>query len=528
MTIELTQARPAEALRGLAEGRIHLPGDPGYDAARLPWNVAVDQRPAAVAFPRTAEEVSDLVRGAVRAGLRIAPQSTGHNAGPLAAQGLDDVVVVRTSEMSQAIADPARGIVRVQGGAVWEPAVDAAAAHGMAVLHGSSPDVGIAGYSLGGGIGWYARKLGLATNSLTAVELVIGDGTLVRADARTNPEIFWAVRGGGGSFGVVTALEFRMYPIETAYAGMFLWDLADAEKVLREWAAWAPGAPDEITTSFRAMRLPEMPDLPDFLRGRSVVVVDGAVLGSDDRGRELVAGLRALRPEIDTFARVPAKSLVRLHMDPEGGAPVVSDSAMLGSLPGDRRRRVPRRGRARRAHLAADGRAPPARRGARPPARGWRRAHAPRRTVRRLRRRHGGDAGDGRAGPRRRGAAHAGARAVRERPPVPQLRREPGGPEAGLPGRGVDPAQGDPGRRGPGRRVRGQPPGAAAVGERRSDRLRERRPARNLRAGRRCQRICEPGGPASSQDWKPVSDERLMASWTSPSGVRQAITTWSG
>ncbi len=333
MTIELTQARPAEALRGLAEGRIHLPGDPGYDAARLPWNVAVDQRPAAVAFPRTAEEVSDLVRGAVRAGLRIAPQSTGHNAGPLAAQGLDDVVVVRTSEMSQAIADPARGIVRVQGGAVWEPAVDAAAAHGMAVLHGSSPDVGIAGYSLGGGIGWYARKLGLATNSLTAVELVIGDGTLVRADARTNPEIFWAVRGGGGSFGVVTALEFRMYPIETAYAGMFLWDLADAEKVLREWAAWAPGAPDEITTSFRAMRLPEMPDLPDFLRGRSVVVVDGAVLGSDDRGRELVAGLRALRPEIDTFARVPAKSLVRLHMDPEGGAPVVSDSAMLGSLP---------------------------------------------------------------------------------------------------------------------------------------------------------------------------------------------------
>ncbi|GAB3786583.1 FAD-binding oxidoreductase [Nocardioides ungokensis] len=332
MTIELTQS-PAAALRELIGGRVHLPGDPGYDAARLPWNVAVDQRPAAVAFPRTAAEVSTVVRVAAESGLRVAPQSTGHNAGPLAARGLDDVVIVRTSEMGTAIADPARGIVRVEGGAVWEPAVDAAAAHGRAVLHGSSPDVGIAGYSLGGGIGWYARKLGLATNSLTAVELVIADGTLVRADATTNPELFWAVRGGGGSFGVVTALEFRMYDIETAYAGILMWDLARIEPVLREWAAWAPGAPDEVTTSFRALRMPPMPELPDFLRGRQVVVIDGAVLGSDERGRELLAGLRALRPELDTFARVPAKSLVRLHMDPEGGAPFVSDSAMLDSFP---------------------------------------------------------------------------------------------------------------------------------------------------------------------------------------------------
>jgi FAD/FMN-containing dehydrogenase len=341
MTTELTEsttptdtARPeAEALRGLCGGQVHLPGDAGYDAARLPWNVAVDQRPAAVALPRTAAEVGTIVRMAAECGLRVAPQSTGHNAGPLAAQGLDDVVVVRTSAMNLAIADPARGIVRVEGGALWEPAVDAAAVHGRAVLHGSSPDVGIAGYSLGGGIGWYARKLGLATNSLTAVEVVIGDGTLVRASASENPELFWALRGGGGSFGVVTALEFRMYPIETAYAGMLLWDLADLEPVLREWSAWAPGAPDEITTSFRAMRLPEMPDLPEFLRGRAVVIIDGAVLGSDERGQELLGGLRALRPELDTFGRVPAKSLVRLHMDPEGGAPFVSDSAMLGSFP---------------------------------------------------------------------------------------------------------------------------------------------------------------------------------------------------
>ena len=335
MTIELdTPSIPAaHALQGLLGGRVHLPGDAGYDAARVPWNVAVDQRPAAVAFPRTAAEVSTVVRVAAESGLRVAAQSTGHNAGPLAAQGLDDVVVVRTSEMGTAIADPVRGIVRVEGGAIWEPAVDAAAAHGKAVLHGSSPDVGIAGYSLGGGIGWYARKLGLATNSLTAVELVVADGSLVRCDATTNAELFWAVRGGGGNFGVVTALEFRMFDIPTAYAGMLVWQLAEIEPVLREWAAWAPGAPDEVTTAFRAMRLPDMPDLPDFLRGQQLVVIDGAVLGSDERGEELLAGLRAHRPFLDTFARVPAASLVRLHMDPEGGVPFASDSAMLSSFP---------------------------------------------------------------------------------------------------------------------------------------------------------------------------------------------------
>ena len=322
------------ALRGLLGGRVYLPGDDGYDAARLPWNVAVDQRPAAIAVPRSASEVATVVRVAAEAGLRVAPQSTGHNARPLAEQGLDDVVIVRTSQMNAVVADPARGIVRVEGGAIWEPAVLAASAYGKAVLHGSSPDVGIAGYSLGGGIGWYARKLGLAANSLTAVEVVIGDGTLVRADATQNAELFWALRGGGGNLGVVTALEFRMYDIPSAYAGLLMWDLADVEPVLRAWADWAPDAPEEVTTSFRVLRFPPIPDVPPFLAGRQVAMIDGAVLGSDEHGAALIAHLRALKPELDTFTRMPAKALDRLHLDPEGGAPAVSDSSMLAGLPG--------------------------------------------------------------------------------------------------------------------------------------------------------------------------------------------------
>jgi len=325
-------ARSGQRL-GIPSDRVHVPGDASYDAARTPWNVAVDQRPAAVAYPRTADEVSAVVRAAADAGLRVAPQSTGHNAGPLAARGLDDVVVVRMSDMNLVIADPDAETIRVEGGAVWEPAVTAAAAHERAVLHGSSPDVGIAGYTLGGGIGWYARQLGLAANSVTAVELVVGDGTRVRASADENPALFWALRGGGGSFGVVTALELRTFPIHTAYAGMLMWDIAHAESVLRAWSSWAPSAPDAITTSFRVLRLPPIEDLPPFLRGRSIVVVNGAVLGSDEEGAGMLAGLRALRPELDTFGRQPASSLVRLHMDPEGPSPFASDSRLLGSLP---------------------------------------------------------------------------------------------------------------------------------------------------------------------------------------------------
>jgi FAD/FMN-containing dehydrogenase len=333
MTIELIPVLRAEALRGLADGVVHLPGDPGYDAARMPWNVALDQRPAAVATPTTVEQVQQVVRAAAGEGLRVAPQSTGHNAGPLVAQGLDDVVVVRTSAMTDVTIDPVRRVARVEGGALWMHATEPAGDHGLAALHGSSPDVGIAGYSLGGGIGWYARRLGLATNSLTAVELVTADGEHVRADANRNRELFWALRGGGGSFGVVTALEFRLYPIESAYAGMLIWDVAHAEPVLREWARWAPGAPDDVTTAFRVLNLPPLPDIPEMLRGRSVVVIDGAVLGSDAQAEATIANLRALRPEIDTFSRVPARSLVRLHMDPEGPTPAVSDTAMLGSFP---------------------------------------------------------------------------------------------------------------------------------------------------------------------------------------------------
>ncbi|WP_218825165.1 FAD-binding oxidoreductase [Streptosporangium subroseum] len=336
MTIENKRSersgRDLSSLRGLAGGGVHLPGDEEYDRARTTWALAVDLRPAAVAFPDSAEEVSAVVRAAAAAGLRVAPLGSGHNAHPLG--DLADSVLMRLSGMAGIKIDAEARRARVEAGALWSPVVEAAAAHGLAALHGSSPDTGVVGYSLGGGISWYARSLGLAVNSVTAVELVTADGSPLRVDAEHEPELFWAVRGGGGAnFGVVTAIEFTLYPIETAYAGMLVWDLRDAHRVLSRWARWATDAPDAVTTSYRHLGYPPIPEIPEPFRGRQLVIIDGAVLADDAEAERLLAPLRELGPEMDTFGRVPAASLMRLHMDPEQPTPGGGRSSLLDELP---------------------------------------------------------------------------------------------------------------------------------------------------------------------------------------------------
>ncbi len=154
----------------------------------------------------------------------------------------------------------------------------------------------------------------------------------MRADSEHNSALFWALRGGSGNFGVVTALELRLLPIADAYAGMLLWDGAQAAVVCQAWADWTHGLAEEVTTSLRLLSLPPLPELPEFIRGRQLVVVDGAVLASDQRAAELLAPLRALQPELDTFARVPAAALSRIHMDPEGPTPGVSDHLILDDV----------------------------------------------------------------------------------------------------------------------------------------------------------------------------------------------------
>ncbi len=307
------------------------PGDAAYEEARMGFNLAVDQRPAAIAYPGTAAEVAELVSAARVAGLRVAVQGGAHNAAP---QGdLQDALLIRTTRMDGVAIDPVARRARVGAGVLWEAVVDAAAPHGLAALHGSSPDVGVVGYSLGGGLGWLARRHGLQTHRITAAELVTADGAIVEVDAEREPDLFWALRGGGGNFGVVTELEFELLPITEAYAGMLAWDWSQSERVLQRWAAWAPDAPEDVTTSARIMQIPPLPEIPEAIRGRQLVVIDGAVLGDPDTAAEILAPLRELGPEIDMFGTVPMPALTRIHGDPEEPLPYTSATQMLAELP---------------------------------------------------------------------------------------------------------------------------------------------------------------------------------------------------
>ncbi|GAA1796772.1 FAD-binding oxidoreductase [Agromyces neolithicus] len=331
---DLTLHEVLANLAATVTGRVLTPADAGWNEARSAWNLAVDQRPAAVVVAASDADIAHTVRVAKRLGLAVAPQSTGHNAGPLAADdGLADAILLRMHELRGVEVDVERRIARAEAGAQWGDVVAAAAAHGLTALAGSSHDVGVVGYTLGGGISWLARTYGVAANHVVAIELVTADGVRRRVDAEHEPELFWALRGGGGAFGVVTAIEFNLFEIPEVVAGMLLWPIERAEEVLQAWAGWTAEAPDSVTSVGRVLRLPPLPDLPPFLSGRSLVVVEAAILESPDRADELLGPLRDLGPEIDTVHPQPTAELLQLHMDPPGPTPGIGDGMMLAELP---------------------------------------------------------------------------------------------------------------------------------------------------------------------------------------------------
>ena len=309
---------------------IVLPHDRDWDEARLAWNLAVDQQPAAVALPESARDVGAIVRWARERGLRVAPQGTGHNAHPLGS--LAHTVLLKTERMRGVAIDARAQRARVEAGVLWAEVTEAAAEHGLAALAGSSPDVGVVGYTLGGGVSWLSRRYGLAANSVTAIELVNAEGELVRADADQNADLFWALRGGGGSFGVVTALEFALYPITDVHAGVLFFPLERGAEVLRAWRRWVDTAPDEVTSVGRFLQFPPVPALPEHLRGQSFAVIEAVSLLGQDASDELLRPLRELGPQLDTFATIPAHSLDRLHMDPEHPVPGAGDGMVLSDL----------------------------------------------------------------------------------------------------------------------------------------------------------------------------------------------------
>src|SRR4051794_10483065 len=206
------------ALRGRMTGQAIAPGEPGWDETRLAYNLLLDQRPELIVVPVDEADVIEVVRYATEHGLRVAPQRTGHNAEPLG--DLEGTVLLKTDAMNSVEIDAEARIARVGSGAKWQDVIPEASELGLAGVHGSTGDVSLAGYSLGGGLSWYGRKHGLQANNLTAIELVTADGELRRVNHDNEPELFWALRGGGGNYGVVTALEFKLFPLSEVYAGV--------------------------------------------------------------------------------------------------------------------------------------------------------------------------------------------------------------------------------------------------------------------------------------------------------------------
>ena len=329
-----TLTRPASRPDHSLDGEVVLPGDARYNDARRAWNLAIDQQPAAVAFPETAADVTAAVRYAAQRGLRVAAQGTGHNAGPLGS--LADTVLVRTDKMRGIRIDPQTRTARAEAGVVWLDVVQAAARHGLAALAGSSPDVGVTGYTLGGGLSFLGRKYGLAASSVTAAEMVTADGRLVRADHEHEPDLFWAVRGGGGSFGIVTALEFRLFPHTQAYAGALWYPIQRAPEVLHAWAELTRGpVPDELTTIGRLLNFPPIPQIPEPVRGQSFVIVEAYHTGDPAHADQLLGPLQALGPVNNTITTGPMPALSHLHMDPEQPVPAAGDGMMTGPLPAE-------------------------------------------------------------------------------------------------------------------------------------------------------------------------------------------------
>jgi hypothetical protein len=307
------------------------PGEQGWDSARAAWNLAVEQSPAMIARPGSADEVVAAVNFARDRGLRVAVQAEGHGAGGLAGVG-SDTLLLKMGRMTGAEIDAESRRARVSAAAKWSEVSMLASPHSLAALSGSSAEVGVVGYTLGGGHGWLARKHGLACNSVLAAEIVTADGELVRVDRNNEPDLFWALRGAGGNFGAVTALEFELYPAPELYAGMVAWPWERSADVLQAWREWLPTLPDEMSTWARILQVPPLPDIPEVVRGRQLVVVEGAYLGGQEAGHELLRPLREIAPELDTFALVPPAALGHLHMDPEDPVPFAMNGQLLDEL----------------------------------------------------------------------------------------------------------------------------------------------------------------------------------------------------
>ncbi|WP_244790968.1 nuclear transport factor 2 family protein [Streptomyces sp. BJ20] len=329
MLDSLTRAALAAQITGPVLG----PEDEGFAAECAPFNLAVTHRPCVVVGAANSSDVQVAVRLAAQRRLPVAVMATGHQATVPA----DDAGLITTRRMAQVSIDPAARTARVTAGARWQQVIDAAAPFGLAPLNGSSPLVGVVGYTLGGGLSpTMGRAHGWAADHVTSLDVVTADGALHLVDAASEPDLFWALRGGKSNFGVVTAMEFALFPVAQLWAGGLFFDGADAAAVLHTYAEVTADAPDELSSSIALLRLPALPGVPAFLADRFAVHVRISCLGPAAEATRLVAPLRAAAPVLaDALGPMPYASFAEIHNDPADPAPFMERTAMLRSLPAE-------------------------------------------------------------------------------------------------------------------------------------------------------------------------------------------------
>jgi FAD/FMN-containing dehydrogenase len=308
-----------------------LPSDARYDDARLAWNLSADQHPAAIWQATSVEDVQDALAYARERGWRVTAQTTGHYAQIL--PDLIEALLLKLALHADGVSvDPAARTARVPAGAVWSDVIDAVAPHGLTAMHGSAPSVGVIGYLLGGGLGFYGRAHGLACNHVLAFDVVTPDGHARRVDADNDPDLFYVLRGGGGGYAVVTAVEIELLPYAEVIAGAMFFSIDDASTLLRAWNAWTKGADESISTTFRLLNLPPLPQVPEPLRGVQTICIDGVALKAGE-AEHLEAELRSAAPPIlGGFGPMPAAAVTHLHGDPEAPTPGIGDGILLTEL----------------------------------------------------------------------------------------------------------------------------------------------------------------------------------------------------
>jgi FAD/FMN-containing dehydrogenase len=298
-----------ERLRDSLHGRLILPGDKGYDEAWSIWNGAIDRRPASIARCTGAADVVAAVRFARNRDLEIAVRSGGHGVGGHAL--CDSGLVIDLSPMKGIGVDPARRTARAEAGVLWGELDRETQVFGLATVGGIVTHTGIAGLTIGGGIGWLMRKYGATVDNLLSADVVTADGEVVTASQEQNPDLFWGIRGGGGNFGIVTSFEYRLHPVgPIVLAGPIFHPLEDAPEVLRFYREFIADAPDELTTIFNLRVAPPLPFLPEDVHGKPIVMVGACYAGSLEDGAEVVRPLKQFgSPIVDLLEPKPYVAL---------------------------------------------------------------------------------------------------------------------------------------------------------------------------------------------------------------------------